>query len=218
MKKIILLLYFTTFLFSFEITPITSTIVSITKNRAKIDKEIEKGVSGYIIDKNQIIGKVISNGDKSVTFLPFTKLKNSGLATPIIIPKIGNKIIFKLYYDRALIIAPTQNLYLKTKKNYPNINFLSSDLFASYFATKPNKKEFQQFCKTFNVGIIIFNLDRQFIVDCESFQILDSKFIKSEKFSKPFFVNYDKFNTTLFRTEPNNWIKYYNSILKESNE
>ena len=208
MFKIILSLILSIYLFAFE--KIESKI--LYKNF--IDKNISKGLTGYVIQNNKIIAKVVSLGSKKVKYLPFKKLENKGLATPQLIVKRGDKIIFGLYNFRGLIIAPNQQQYLKIKNSYPNMEWINSDIFATYFENKPTKENFQQFCNTYNVGIIDFLLDKEYIVDCQSFTILQTKNIKKEKYKKPFFCSYDKFPTSLFSTTIKNWIEYYKKLIK----
>jgi hypothetical protein len=216
MRKILFLFLFT-YLFSFDSNKIDTTILTTTSHHAIINQKIKAGMSGYVIQNGMMIAKAVSLGDGNVKYLPLTKLQNTALATPKVMPKNGDHIIFGLYNFRGLIIAPNQETYTKTKNKYPNINFINSDIFASYFTTKPEISDFQSFCRDFNVGIIDFILDKEYIVDCESFVILDEKNTTSTKYTKPFFVNYKSFTNAFFSSIPKSWIKYYKSLLKASN-
>jgi hypothetical protein len=162
-----------------------------------------------------MIAKAISLGERNIKYLPLVKLKNTALATPKVMPKKGDKIIFGLYNFRGLIIAPNQNLYISTKLKYPNINFISSDIFATYFTTKPTKQDFIEFCNDYNVGIIDFILDKEYIVDCNSFYILSKNNSNTAKYNKPFFATYTKFTQGFFSSKPNNWINYYKEMLRK---
>ena len=211
MKKI-LLLFIAIYAFGMQ----KVNIISLSNNYALINAKVKKGLTGYVIHNNIIIAKALSLGSKA-KLLPFTKLKNTALATPNIKPSINDKIIFGLYDLRRLIIAPNQLSYIKTKQKYPNVTFISSDIFANYFTTKPSKEDFQNFCNDFNVGDIDFILDKEYIVDCQSFVILDTKPTKQAKYTKPFFANYKKFTTGIFSSVPKIWLNYYKSILKVNN-
>ena len=214
MKKIIMLILIT-FSFGFNFEKQDTTIISTTKQTATINKNIEKGLTGYVIHNNMMIAKAISLGNNNVKYQPLTSLKNPALATPKILPQKNDHIIFGLYNFRGLIIAPNQTSYLKIKDKYPNVNFISSDIFANYFDNVPEKKDFQRFCTNFNIGFIDFILDKEYIIDCNSFVILDKKEIQPIKYTKPFFTNYDKFNKSMFSDIPDNWINYYKAMLKK---
>ena len=215
MKK--LLVFLATFLFAFDSNPIYTSIMSTTKHHAIIDTKIKAGMTGYVIHNDMMIAKAMSLGKGNVKYLPLVKLKNEALATPKIMPKKDDTIIFGLYNFRGLIIAPNQEIYIKTKGKYPNINFVNSDIFASYFTTKPTKEDFHNFCRAFNVGIIDFILDKEYIVDCESFVVLNEKETKTAPYKQPFFANYNKFTDSFFSSTPSNWINYYKEMLKKIN-
>jgi hypothetical protein len=214
MKKLLLLLVFIN-LFAFNSNSINTQILNTDSKYAIINKNnIQNRLTGYVIHNNMIIAKAISMGNNKVKYLPFSALKNNALATPKIMPQKDDKIIFGLYNKRGLIIAPNQNSYIQAQKNHPSINWISSDLFASYFEGKPTKKDFQNFCSDIKVGIIDFILDKEYIVDCQSMSILETNQVKSYDYNKPFFCSYNKFNNSFFSSIPNNWINYYKSLIK----
>jgi len=217
MKKILLFIFSIIYIFAFDSNSISTTILLSTKHHAIVDKKLTPGMTGYVIHNNMMIAKAISLGKGNVKYLPLVKLKNTALATPAIMPQKGDKIIFGLYNFRGLIIAPNKSAYQKTKDKYPNMTFINSDIFATYFDTKPTHEDFQNFCKDFNVGIIDFILDKEYIVDCESFVILDEKNTTKIKYKKPFFSSYKEFTKSFFSYTPDDWIAYYKSLLKVAN-
>jgi hypothetical protein len=214
MKNLLFLLVFINVLFAFNSNPINTTILTTDTKYATIDKNIQKGLSGYVIHNNMIIAKAMSLGNSNVKYLPFSALKNDALATPKIMPTKNDKIIFALYNKRGLIIAPNQDAYIKTQNRHKNIKWISSDLFANYFEDKPTKKDFQNFCRDIKVGVIDFILDKEYIVDCESMSILETNKIKPSTYKKPLFCSYNKFNSSFFSSIPDNWISYYKSLIK----
>jgi len=213
MQKIVVSLLFV-YLFGFDPTPITANIISSTSHYGIIDKNISK-MGGYLIQQNKIIAKVISLGNNQIKYLPFEKLQNRALATIKVKPQKGDKVIFGLYNFRALIIAPDQKSYLNIKNSYPNITFVDSDIFATYINTAPKKEDFIQFCRDYNVGIIDFILDKEYIVDCETFYTLEEKNTTIKPYSKPFFITYSKIKDAIFSSPPKSWIKYYKNMIKD---
>jgi len=214
MKKFLFFIAFALNLFGFDSNQISTNILTTSKHHAIIDTKVQAGMTGYVIHDNMMIAKALSLGKGNVKYLPLVKLKNQALATPKVMPQKDDQIIFGLYNFRGLIIAPNQDTYIKTKQKYPNINFINSDIFANYFTTKPTIDDFHHFCRDFNVGFIDFILDKEYIVDCESFVILEKKDTKIQKYTKPFYANYDKFTDSLFSFTPSNWINYYKSFFK----
>ena len=215
MRKILILLVTILYSFAFDSNSINTTIITTSKHHAIVDKKIKAGMTGYVIHDNMMIAKAVALGKGNVKYLPLVKLKNTALATPQIMPQKGDKIIFGLYNFRGLIIAPNKSIYQATKEKYPNITFLNSDIFATYFENKPTTEDFQNFCKDFNVGIIDFILDKEYIVDCESFVILDEKDTTNVKYTKPFFSSYKEFSKSFFSSIPSDWGSYYKSLIKK---
>ena len=214
MKKL-LLLFIAIYLFGFNSDKISTTILTTSKYHAIIDTKVPAGMTGYVMHNDMMIAKAVSLGKGNVKYLPLVKLKNEALATPKIMPKKDDTIIFGLYNNRGLILAPNQDTYIKTVSKYPNINFINSDIFANYFTTKPDIDDFHKFCRDFNVGFVDFILDKEYIVDCESFVVLEKKPIqKVIPYKHPFFTNYEKFTNSLFSIVPSNWIEYYKSFFK----
>lgn len=217
MKKLLFLLLFI-HLFAFNPNSTKSTILMTDSKYAIINnRNIQNGMTGYVTQNSMIIAKALSLGDGHIKYLPFTALKNEALATPKVMPKKDDNIIFGLYNKRALIISPNQDSYIQTQNRHPNINWISSDIFASYFENKPTTQDFQNFCSDVNVGVIDFVLDKEYIVDCQSMNVLEINKIKPAKYSKPFFCSYNKFGSSFFSSTPDNWIKYYKSLLKVPN-
>jgi len=217
MKKILLFAFFVISLFGFNSNQIVTTIISSNDKNATLNQNIQIGMTGYVIHNDMMIAKAVSIGNSHIKYLPLVKLKNNATATPKIFPQVGDNVIFGLYNFRGLIIAPNQQQYSKIKNKYPNINFINPDIFATYFYTKPTKEDFQKFCRDFNVGIIDFVLDKEYIVDCESFYVLDSNNTQPQKYIKPFYTTYVKLSNSLFSTKQSNWVKYYKSLLKVAN-
>ena len=97
------------------------TITSIRGNTVTLDKYVKKGVSGVVLcpfeDKNIICAKAVAFGKKAKLKI-YDNLKNDAFALPVVLPKKGDKILLAKNYNRIMIIAPNQYLYLKTKDKF----------------------------------------------------------------------------------------------------
>jgi len=217
MKKIILLVVTFFNLFAFNPKIIKSNIIETSHKIGIIDNDnIQKGMTGYVIHNNSIIARALYIGNNKIKYQNFEDLKNEALATPKIFPQKNDEVIFGLYNKKGLIIAPNQDSYITTEKNHPNIDWISSDIFANYFKNKPKPEDFQQFCKDVKVGVIDFILDKEYIVDCKSFYILEENPINYKAIYKnAFFSSFYKYNKSFFGFIPDNWINYYKSIIKK---
>ena len=171
-------------------------IVSVDKNIAKIDGDIEKGVSGVVVcpyNGNSIIAaNAVSLGDGKVKLSNYDYLKNRAFALPIVPVTQKCEAVFKRNYNRILILAPTQKLYLKLKEEYKNSVIVPVDNFALFFEKDLTKKDILNFAKIMNVGRIIVAKKYLYEVDANSLQVVSKKeYLGSDK--NEFFTNYGIF-------------------------
>jgi len=93
---------------------------------------------------------------------------------------------------------------------YQNFTIISPDVFAPFIDDLPEVEDFKNFAKDFNIGRIIFVLDKIYEVDSFSFYAVKVKDINFKaKYKKAFFVSYPNFDITAKNIE-----KYYKSIIK----
>jgi hypothetical protein len=217
MKKITLFMFVLIIsLYGFDFAPQYTKIVSITNKNITIDKNITKGMSGFVLQNNMIIARAVCIGKKEAMLLPFKKLQNKALATPKIFPKVGDKVVFGLYNFVGLIIAPNVDAYNKIKAKYPYVTWVNSDIFASMFLGKPTYSTFKNFCQTYNVGVLDFVLDKEYLVDCNSFVVLNSSklnFKTPKKWTHPLFASYTDWSEPIIGSKVKDWIEYYKKML-----
>ena len=131
MKKILLVLIFTIELFGAMFQAPLATLEN-NASRATIqiavdDMQIQVGVSGFLVREisqghNAIIKKlVVSDVDKkkgivTVDLSEYTDLQNDALPQIKQIAKVGDMAFLAFGYSRALLIAPSENIYFKIKK------------------------------------------------------------------------------------------------------
>ena len=208
MKKILMFSLFVVSLFSFPLET-NYKIVDSSNKFATINGNVLVGSSGIVVHNNIIIALAEAVSKNKLKYLPYTNLTNRALATPKITPKVGDTIKMYHDYNRALIIAPNQEAYLNIKSKLKDV--VDSDLFVAMASdvTELEKKDFQKFCKAYDVGIVYFDLDKNYIVDCNTFKIIETTPNKTKPiYKKPLFSSYqlDKSDT--------NYINYYKNLIK----
>lgn len=180
-------------------------VVTIPKQDSDILKipalNLKVGESGIItreIDNNEfILGNAIvtsiDDGVASLAVTPFKTLKEKYMPTPLGKPKEKDKIIFRILYDRAVIIAPNQNRYQDILDNNKSLDFIHPDIFASYLATNdsnmPSISDFRGFCDKFNIGLVFISQENEVdILDCQSFKVIakDSITLQDNTQKRPF--------------------------------
>jgi len=192
------------------------------------------GESGYIIrwfDANHaaivaatVVQKI--DGDSAeLVFKPYTGLKNSAFPTAELTPKVGDTVLIRSNYNRAVLIAPNQELYQQITDIYKNTIWIHPDIFASELVkngtNRPNRKDFRNFCNAYAVGVVYFiNGTKGELRDCNSFSLLNTDYItglapKNERM-KPFFSrigNIDAGWLEFLSSDTGDFYQYYNDLL-----
>ena len=131
----------------------------------------------FIIAEAQVDS--IAEGVAIVQISDFAQMREKYLPKPKAQVAQGDKITFRILYDKALLIAPNQSMYQVIVDKFNDIDFLHSDIFATYLAKEgenmPSIADFGRFCTKFDIGLVFVvgqkSLD---ILNCQSFKILDS--------------------------------------------
>jgi hypothetical protein len=208
MKKIVAMSLFVINLFAFP-TEKSIHIIKSSEKMAYINENVSIGSTGVVVQDNIIIASVEAIGNKVLKYTTFGNLKNSSVASPLLMPKSGDKIKMYHNYDKIVIISPNQENYINIKSKM-NIEVIDSDLLVAMAKDDIDgleKENFQNFCVEYNVGLIYFNLDKDYIVDCKSFQVIESKEnnLKTE-YEKPLFTTYSITKDSM------DYINYYKSL------
>ncbi|RUM65991.1 MAG: hypothetical protein DSZ06_04085 [Sulfurospirillum sp.] len=181
----------------FTIDSVKGDLITINTNQ-----NFAKGASAVVLRKFDdqheaiIANAVVIEGKNSKLILklsPYNDLTQDVLPNYDIPPKAGDKVLLNHLYNRAMIIAPNQESYLKVRRDYSNFDWVHPDLFAlklvSSFHSKPTKEQFQEECKDDTIGLIFFVIkDKTYIVDCKSFKAISySPITPATKKTKPFY-------------------------------
>lgn len=205
-------------------------IISIDKEANTITfdaKDLDIGESGFVIatlsDYSSIIAQAevigcCQDGKAIAKLKSFDALKQIYLPKPNIQPKEGDKVVFRSLNKKAFLVAPNLDFYDKIKKEYQDVDFLSSDLLLGYLFSygeyDPSKLFFRDVCNAYSVGLVyIVNKNALDIVDCQSFKILDSKALDTsnvEEIQVPFYSRIDEVKSgTLFSFLQSKKAQYY---------
>lgn len=187
---------------------------------------ISREINGneFIIAEAQVAE--ITEGVAVVSVSEFSQMREKYLPKPRGKVREGDKITFRILYDKALLIAPNQSAYQGIADNFKNIDFLHSDIFATFLAKEgenmPKIADFAKFCAKFDLGLVFMALqNRVEILNCASFKILDSKALNLADLSVnlPFFTRISNetikeiFNEKKF--EP--YFAYFENLIKSQN-
>ena len=192
-----------------------ANITNVKGLEIKLNKYIQKGVSGVVLcpyeNEKIICANVISFGNYAKLY-PYDNLKNDAFALPLIYPKKGDEVVFGKDYERILIIAPNQSIYLKLKYRFKNFVVIPIDTFAAFSDDLPKREDFINFAKEMDIGLFIFALDKLYFTDAKSFYVINKENFKTQKFKLPFYSSYN------FDIKMKNIINYYKKLLKGIND
>ncbi len=187
MKYILLLLLV---VFELNAGVVKSPILTIDSDEQvatiKIDK-IDVGMSGFIVHEiapqhtTVLKNVVITSYDKNTQIATlemsdYTGLRNNALPTGKWSIKVGDTAVFAFGYSRALLIAPSEEVYHQVSKSI-NIQWIHPDIFATILSFKghptPLKEDFEAMSDASSVGLVFIYLNKKlFMLDIKSFKIL----------------------------------------------
>ena len=152
----------------------------------KIDK-IDKGVSGFIVhtiapNHTSILENVHVvdfNKETHIATLAMTKfdgLRNNALPSGKWKAVPGDTVELAFGYSRALLIAPSEEIYHRITKSV-QIQWVSSDMFATVLSYRghptPLKEDFNAMSVASSAGLLFIYLNKKvYTVDMKSFTIL----------------------------------------------
>jgi len=192
---------------------------------------IKNGMSGFIVhyispNHSVILNSIeVSNYNTNTSIAtlkitPYTLLDSKALPKPLYTPKKADKAILAYGYNKALLIAPTEDIYYKINKSV-KIEWIDPDIFASILSANghptPLKEDFEE-CRTImRFGLIFLYLDNHiYTLDAKSFKILainDAK-LKEKDIKLPFYSRVDKIEANWFG-EGSDYLKEYDPYYYE---
>lgn len=216
----------------FNLKPVHATLLNVDDIYAyvKDDKEIKLHSSGVVIHKfdnsKSIIARasVISkeNGMAKLEFSVFSALSQDALPLPNVLPQVGDEVILNFLYDRAVVIAPNEEIYNEIINDFPQIYFTHVDILGAQLirtsVLAPKRSDFRKFCADNSIGILVIALeDKAHFVDCQDFNTLyEYKIQKSSSVQVPFYSRIGGYSSSFFdfnSQEIGNYYKYYNALI-----
>ena len=174
-----------------------SAIVKIPALDLKVGESgiITREVNGNTFILGTAIVDEINDDIASISTRDFNNIKDKYMPTPLASPSEGDKIIFRILYDKALLLAPNQSTYQEIVNANKSIDFIHPDVFISYLASddinEPKKDDFRGFCDKFDIGLVFITKENSIdVLDCQSFRVIaqDSITLKDTNAQKPFFT------------------------------
>lgn len=187
MKQILILVALA---FSLYANIIKSPILKIEKDLNEVYATfdgIDIGMSGYVSHKVNANHSIIiksatvidfdaQNKIAKIKLSAFNMIKNDNLPNINKDVAIGDEVVFAFGYKKALLIAPSEDLYYSITKS-SSVEWVHPDIFATELSASghptPLRTDFTTFSEDTSTGIIFIYLDKKiYTIDAQSFKIL----------------------------------------------
>lgn len=238
MKHISLFLIFTLSIFAGVIkTPILSVDTVNNLVTIKVNK-IDIGVSGFLVHRlSQRTSSILKSLEvleyneatqiATLKMLKFDSLTQNSLPTGNWNVEVGDIAILAYGYNRALLIAPNEEIYYRITKATKQVHWLHPDIFTTILSFNghptPLKSDFAAMSNATSVGLIFFYLHQKlFTVDAKNMKVINisDAALNQTKVELPFYNRIDKIDAAWFG-EGSNELKeyepYYCDLLIENN-
>lgn len=197
--------------------------VGIVQRNLSDYKAIVASVEIIRVDQNKAYAKVLPFKDLSQKYLPKINLK----------PQKGDKIFFRSFNNKALLISPNIQSYDLVKKEFNYVDFVSPDLLLGYLNLKgkfdPSPKLISDTCMEYSIGLVfIIGSKNMGVYQCSNFtqlykiplENIPGDF-KKDNFSSPFYSRVELSGggslTYLFSSKKSrkDYFAFYDSILND---
>ena len=217
--------------------PVTSVAEDGTSATIHV-KKIDVGMSGFIlrhitkehsaIVSNAVVSAFDANSSTATLRLSdYDGLLNNSLPSGKWKTAVGDEAVFAFGYNRALLIAPNEEIY-HTITKHVKINWIHPDLFATTLSYRghptPLKEDFTAFSSVASTGLLFFYLNQKvYTVDMKSFAILnisDAPF-EQKTLKLPFYSRVEKIDANWFgegSDELESYEPYYYELLVRYNK
>ncbi|MEA1983632.1 MAG: plasminogen-binding N-terminal domain-containing protein [Campylobacterota bacterium] len=220
---------------------IKAPIVSIDDENqtATIESDrVDVGVSGFIVhtiegDHISILRNVtVTDYDSTskratLKMSKFNALRNNALPTGKWKLKVGDSVELAFGYSRALLVAPSEEIYHQITKSV-KVQWVHSDIFATVLSYRghptPLKEDFEAMSIASSVGLLFIYLDKKlYTVDIKSFTILNISEapLVQDSVKLPFYSRVESIEANWFgegSDELEDYEPHYYELLVENNK
>ncbi len=214
MHRFLLFFLFPLFLHAAELhLPVQSVSENGKSATVKI-AQIAEGVHGFIVrhftaDHSVIIANAYvskfdpASGEATLALSEYTGLKQNSLPKGHWSVQPGDEAILAFGYSRALLLAPSEEIYHIITKNISGVEWIHPDSFATYLSyhdhPAPFKEDISGYCTLGEIGLLYLYVENAlFTLDCQTMrliQITPAKFeLKEAKL--PFYSRVEDISTS----------------------
>jgi hypothetical protein len=176
--------------------------------------QIAEGVHGFIVrhfseDHTIIIADAYvsrfdySSGEATLALSKYTGLRQNSLPKGNWSVQPGDEAILAFGYSRALLLAPSEDIYHIITKNISGVEWIHPDSFATYLSYNnhptPFKEDISGYCTLGEIGLLyLYAENALFTLDCQTMRLIQITPVKLEaKETKlPFYSRVENISTS----------------------
>lgn len=188
MQKLLLLFLFPLFLYAAELHLPVHSVSADSKSATVKVKQIAKGVHGFVVrhftDEHSVIvaDAFVSEFDAAagiatLALSEYEGLKQNSLPNGNWKVQVGDEVILAFGYSRAILLAPSDDIYHIITKNIHGVEWIHPDNFATYLSYQahptPLKKDISGYCRLAEIGLLYTYVNNAlFTLDCQTLSLI----------------------------------------------
>ena len=222
---------------------VEAPIISVDqKNDSVVIKinHIDVGMSGFVVhtiskEHSIVVNNAIvesfdaNNSTATLKLFAFHMLDNDSVPSTKYIAKVGDKVELAFAYNRALLIAPSEEVYHRITQSVQT-QWIHPDLFATILSytghPSPLKNDFEKMSDATSTGLLFIYLDKHvYTLDMKSFKILNISDapLEVKKMKVPFYTRVEKIESSWWdwgagTDEMKSYQPYYYKLLLKTNK
>lgn len=214
MHKFLLFFLFPFFLHAAELHLPVKSVSDNGKSATVEVKQIAKGVHGFIVrhfndDHSVIVADAYvsdfneATSEATLALSEYEGLKQNSLPRGNWHVQPGDEAILAFAYSRALLLAPSEDIYHIITKNIHGVEWIHPDSFATYLSyhahPAPLQEDISGYCTLGEIGLLyVYAEGALFTLDCQTMKLIQITPVKLEEknIKLPFFSRVEKISTS----------------------
>lgn len=214
MHKVILFFLFPFFLHAAELHLPVKSVTDDGKSATVEVKQIANGVHGFIVrhfndDHSVIVADAYvsefneATSQATLALSEYDGLKQNSLPRGSWHVQPGDEAILAFGYSRALLLAPSEEIYHIITKNIHGVEWIHPDSFATYLSyhahPTPVKEDISGYCTLAEIGLLyIYAEDALFTLDCQTMSLIQITPVElqEKETTLPFFSRVKEISTS----------------------
>jgi hypothetical protein len=213
-QKFLLLFLYPLFLYAAELHLPVQSVSENSKSATVNVKQIATGVHGFVVrdftnEHSVIVADAFvskfdaATGVATLTLSDYQGLKQNSLPKGNWKVQAGDEAILAFGYSRAILLAPSEDIYHIITKNVHGVEWVHPDNFATYLSYNahpaPFKEDISGYCTLAEVGLLYTYVNNAlFTLDCQTLSLiqLTPVELETQNVKLPFYSRVEEITTS----------------------